>query len=301
MTSTRAALALTLVGALALTACGSDDDAAEAGTPVVSPTVVVGHTADPLSHLLGEIYGQGMENSGVRVARKDASAGLDAMHAAFDAGTLHFAPESTVSLLTRYGAEVPDTINDQLTEINEVLPEGQSVQAVASVFVTRTVVCSGEAIEQFELSSVSDLAGADGATLGGPSSFETDPSFSLADLEAAYETEFAFTASGDTDADVAAAISAGDVDCGVVSSLAPEITIDGLLPLVDDEAAAPQDAIVPLLGVPATSPEATAVIGQLNALLTTDVVRALLVKMQVNGDSPELAAKTFLASQSSSQ
>jgi len=315
VTPTRAALALTLVGALALTACGGDDDT-EASAGSVAQAVIVGHTVDPLSRLLGEIYGQGMENSGVRVARKDAVADLDAVHAALDAGTLHFVPESTVSLLDRYGVEVPATVDEQLTAINGALPDGQSVQAITSAVVTKVVVCSPSAIDEFDLATISDLAAADGATLGGPASFESSPSFSLTDLNTAYEAEFDFTAIGDAigdavgtaigdavgdaDADVAAAIVAGDVSCGVMSSLAPEITIDALLALDDDKAAAPQDAILPLLGTPATSPEATAVIGQINSLVTTDVLRALLVKMTVNGDSPEATAKAFLASQASS-
>ena len=68
MRSTRSALALTLVGALALAACGGDDET-EATVAAVSPTVNVGRTSDPLSQLLAEIYGQGMENAGVRVGR----------------------------------------------------------------------------------------------------------------------------------------------------------------------------------------------------------------------------------------
>ena len=299
MTPTRAALALTLVGALALTACGGDDDT-EASAGSVAQAVIVGHTVDPLSRLLGEIYGQGMENSGVRVARKDAVADLDAVHAALDAGTLHFVPESTVSLLDRYGVEAPATVDEQLTAINGALPDGQSVQAITSAVVTKVVVCSPTAIDEFDLATLSDLAAAGGATLGGPASFESSPSFSLTDLNTAYEAEFDFTAVGNADADVAAAIVAGDVNCGVMSSLAPEITIDALLALDDDKAAAPQDAILPLLGTPATTPEATAVIGQINSLVTTDVLRALLVKMTVNGDSPEATAKAFLASQASS-
>ena len=299
MTPTRAALALTLVGALALTACGGNDDD-ESSAPVVSPSVTVGHTVDPLSHLLGEIYGQGMENAGVRVARKDGVADLDALHEAFDAGALHLAPESTASLLDRYGLDAPATVDEQLTAINGALPEGQSVQAVTSASVTAAIVCSADAIEEFGLATISDLAEADGATLGGNASFESSSTFSLADLNTAYEAEFAFTAVGTTDADVAAAISAGEVSCGVMSSLTPEITIDALLALDDDKAAAPQDAILPLLGTNATTPEATAVIGQINSLVTTDVLRALLVKMTVNGDSPEETAKAFLASQASS-
>ena len=150
------------------------------------------------------------------------------------------------------------------------------------------------------MKTVSDLAGvAADVTLGGTSEFESSASFGLDDLNTAYEAEFTFAASGDTDADVAAAVAAGDVDCGVVSSLEPAITTEGLLPLEDDKAAAPIDAFVPVMQATAATPEVVAVITQLNALVTTDVLRALLVKLETGDQTADVLAKAFLASQAS--
>jgi osmoprotectant transport system substrate-binding protein len=297
--STRSALALTLVGALALAACGGDDET-EATVAVVSPTVNVGRTSDPLSQLIAEIYGQGMENAGVRVGRKDPVADLDALHASLAAGNVQFVPDTTVSLLDRLGADVSATADEQLITINDTLPEGQTATAIGSATATKVVACSVAAVEANSLKTISDLAGvAADVTLGGTAAFESSPSFNLADLNSAYEAEFTFAASGDTDADVAAAVAAGDVDCGVLSSLEPTITTEGLLPLEDDKAAAPVDAFVPLMQTTAATPEVIAVITQLNSLVTTDVLRALLVKLETGDQTPDVLAKAFLASQSS--
>ena len=38
---------------------------------VVTPTINVGRTTEPVSQLMAEIYGQGLENAGYRVGRKD--------------------------------------------------------------------------------------------------------------------------------------------------------------------------------------------------------------------------------------
>ncbi len=299
MRSTRSALALTLVGALALAACGGDEET-EATVAAVSPTVNVGRTSDPLSQLLAEIYGQGMENAGVRVGRKDPAADLDALHAALDAGSVQFIPETTVSLLDRLGVDVPATTDEQLLAINDALPAEQSATAIGSATATKVIACSVAAVDANSLKTVSDLAGvAADITLGGTAAFESSSSFGLADLNTAYEAEFAFTASGESDADVAAAVAAGDVDCGVMSSLEPLITTEGLLSLEDDKAAAPIDAFVPLMQATAATPEAVAVITQLNALVTTDVLRALVVKLQTGDQTPDVLAKAFLASQSS--
>jgi osmoprotectant transport system substrate-binding protein len=297
--STRSALALTLVGALALAACGGDEET-EATVAAVSPTVNVGRTSDPLSQLIAEIYGQGMENAGVRVGRKDPVADLDALHAALDAGNVQFIPETTVSLLDRLGVDVPATTDEQLAAINEALPAEQSVTVVGSATATKVVACSVAAVEANSLKTISDLAGvAADITLGGTTGFESSASFDLADLNTAYEADFTFAASGDTDAEVAAAVVAGDADCGVLSSLEPMITTEGLLSLEDDKAAAPVDAFVPLLQATAATPEVVAVITQLNSLVTTDVLRALLVKLETGDQTPDVLAKAFLASQSS--
>jgi glycine betaine/choline ABC-type transport system substrate-binding protein len=77
------------------------------------------------------------------------------------------------------------------------------------------------------------------------------------------------------------------------------ITTEGLLSLEDDKAAAPVDAFVPLLQATAATPEVVAVITQLNSLVTTDVLRALLVKLETGDQTPDVLAKAFLASQSS--
>ena len=299
MRSTRSALALTLVGALALVACGGDDET-EATVAPVSPTVNVGRTSDPLSQLIAEIYGQGMENAGVRVGRKDPVADLDALHASLAAGNVQFVPETTVSLLDRLGADVPATADEQLVAINDALPAEQSATAIGSATNTKVVACSVAAVEANSLKTISDLAGvAADVTLGGTTDFESSASFSLADLNTAYEAEFTFAASGDTDAEVVAAVVAGDADCGVVSSLEPSITTEGLLPLEDDKAAAPVDAFVPLMQATAATPEVIAVITQLNTLVTTDVLRALLVKLETGDQTPDVLAKAFLASQAS--
>lgn len=302
MRSTRTALVLSLVGALALGACGGDDDSDSTVAPV-SPTVNVGRTADPLTNLLAEIYSQGMENAGVRVGRKDPAADIDALYTGLEGGTIQFVPDSTVAVLERYGTdEVPGTAEEQLTAINAALPAELSASAIGSATKTLVVACTPAVIEANSLSSISDLAGAvPDMVLGATAAFaEASSSFGLDDLNTAYEAEFGSADSGTTDAEIATAIANGDVECGVLSSLEPTITTLGLLPLEDDKAAAPVDSIVPVMQAVAATPEVVAVVTQLNSLLTTEVLRALLVKVEAGDQSVDVIAKAWLASQSSS-
>lgn len=301
MRSTRTAVVLSLVGALALAACGGDD-ATDSTTAPVSPTVNVGRTADPLTDLLAEIYAQGMENAGVRVGRKDPAADMDALYSGLEGGTIQFVPDSTVAVLERYGTEeVPTTADAQLTAINAALPAELSASAVGSATRTLTVVCSPEAVEANSLATITDLATAvPDAAIGGTAAFgSASSSFGLDDLNAAYEAAFTLVDSGAGDSEVATAVADGKVDCGVVSSLEPKITTLGLLPLEDDKAAAPVDSIVPVMQAVAATPEVVSVVTQLNALLTTEVLRALLVKLESGDQGTDVLAKAWLASQSS--
>jgi osmoprotectant transport system substrate-binding protein len=295
VTSIRPVLALSLAGALVLSACGGDDDEGTPDVVVASPTINVGRTTDSTSQLLAEIYGQGLENSGYRVGRKDAVADRAATLAGLEAGTVQFVPEFSSSLL----AEVADattagaatSIDDQLTALRAELPATLAVFDPAEVDNGIVVVCSGAAIEEFSLSAISDLADAD-VTLGGAAAFEDATAGGLAALNAAYETDLAITVVDD----VAAAISTGTVDCGALPALTPGIVVNGLITLEDDKSFAPADKLVPLMTIEAGQPDVLTVVQTINATLTTDVVRSLLVKVELGAESIDLIAKQFLAS-----
>ena len=59
------------------------------------------------------------------------------------------------------------------------------------------------------------------------------------------------------------------------------------------------DMVVPLLAIDASQPELVSMLTTINASLTTDVVRALLVKVGNGTNTYDTAAKAFLASLSS--
>jgi hypothetical protein len=58
------------------------------------------------------------------------------------------------------------------------------------------------------------------------------------------------------------------------------------------------DLTVPLMSAVAASPEVLATISQIDAALTTDVIRALLVKVTQDGGSYDLVVAEYIASQS---
>ncbi|MEK7424458.1 MAG: glycine betaine ABC transporter substrate-binding protein [Actinomycetota bacterium] len=299
-----------LAGVLVLAACGGADDASSSGT-VNRPTINVGRTTDPASELLAEIYGQGLENAGFRVGRKDPVADRAATIAALEAGTVQFVPEFSSTLLahlTTAGSSVTAvTVDDQLAALRTALPATLTAGPATAAEGTTVVACSQAAVGEHSLKTVSDLAGvvAD-VTLGGPAAFETAELFGLAALDAAYEVEFTFVPVGDAavgagGSQLSAKLADGTIDCAGAPQTWATITVDGLIALDDDKTAFPLDVVVPLMTTAAATPDVVAVVTQLNATITTDVLRALLVKLAVGDQSYDVIAKQFLESQAPAQ
>jgi glycine betaine/choline ABC-type transport system substrate-binding protein len=86
-----------------------------------------------------------------------------------------------------------------------------------------------------------------------------------------------------------------------VPGLSPSIVIDGLIVLPDDKVFSAVDVLAPLMTVEAGQADVTSVVAAINANLSTDVVRSLLVKLEVGDQSYDVIAKQFLASVSSEQ
>lgn len=302
-----------LAGVLVLAACGGADDASSSAT-VNRPTINVGRTTDPASELLAEIYGQGLENAGFRVGRKDPVAGRAATIAALEAGTVQFVPEFSSTLLahlTTAGSSVTAvTVDDQLAALRTALPATLTAGPATAAEGTTVVACSQAAVGEHSLKTVSDLAGvvAD-VTLGGPTAFETAELFGLAALDAAYEVEFSFVpvddaavgAGGAGGSQLSTKLADGTIDCAIAPQTWATITVDGLITLDDDKTAFPLDVVVPLMTTAAATPDVVAVVTQLNATITTDVLRALLVKLAVGDQTYDVIAKQFLESQAPAQ
>ncbi|MBI5088485.1 MAG: hypothetical protein HZB15_06380 [Actinobacteria bacterium] len=300
MKSIRSVLALSIAGALVLGACGGDDDDSTS-EPSASPTINVGRTDDPTSQLMAEIYGQGLENAGYRVGRKDAAADGDAVLSAIKGGTTQFFPEFSSDLLTfleANGGAGSDavSITDQMTAIRDQLPDTMTVFEPADVDNRTVIACSTTVVDEHSLAKVGDLADA-GVTLGATQAFQDATTGGLAALNTTYGSELTVTPVDD----VAAAITDGSVDCGALPALTPAIVLDGLIVLDDDQQFAPANKLVPVMTLDAGQAEVQAIIDALNAKLTTDVVRSLLVKVQNGDQSYDTIARQFLGAGTSDQ
>ncbi|MEX0846822.1 MAG: glycine betaine ABC transporter substrate-binding protein, partial [Ilumatobacteraceae bacterium] len=188
-------------------------------------------------------------------------------------------------------AELPGAV--QVAAMNAALSDTLTVNGAAAAVTTPTVACTTSAVEASSLTDISSLAAAAGdVTIGVPADFDIDQ------LATAYGATF--TTSVVDESGAADAIAAG-TDCVVVTAVSPVIVTAGLLALDDDLAAIPVSVVAPIAAVSVSAPDLIAVLAQVNNALTTNVLRALLVKAEDGTTSYDVVAKQFLATLSNGQ
>ncbi len=294
-------LALPLVAALALGACGSDDKS-DATTPSTQK-IVIGQADFPESQLIAQIYAQSLENSGFRVSLKDPLGSRELYYKAIQANEIQLVPEYTNSLLSYVlRLDKPDalptskTIADQVTELKAALPDTLTIGTPSTAEDKDVIVCSKEVADKYLITNLSTLAAASAnITIGGPPEFETRSPFGLAgfkDILKAEFKEFVPLKIGQ----IADSIKSGAIDCGNMFSTMSAITTNGFVALEDDQTLVPAEAVLPLMTTAAATPEVLAVLNAVDAKLTTDVLKQLMVKIEVDATSPDVVAKEFLAS-----
>lgn len=299
--------ALALVGALALGACGSDDETDSADSGVASPTISVGSANFPESQVLAEIYAQALEDAGFRVARVDPIGSREAYYQAIVDNEIQLVPEYTNSLLS-YVLRLADpdasptaaNIDEQVTALQEALPDTLTVGTPSTAEDKDVIVCSQAVAEEHSLVTLSDLAAVSGEiTLGAPPEFETRSPFGLVGFKDIYEAEFKEFVPLEIGA-IADSINSGAIDCGNMFSTMSAILTNSFVALEDDKTIVPNEAVLPLLTTAAATPDVLATLDAISAKLTTDVLKSLMVKVEVDKMSPDEVAQEFFAATTSS-
>lgn len=306
MARIRTLMALVAAGSVALAACGGDDAASTSTVDLIAfSTINIIATDTPESQLLAEIYAQALENQNFRVGRKDPVSGRAEAYARVADGRADLTPELTADLLAFVAdaeggdaatAEVPVDAAEQIARLGELLPDTLTVGDPAPVDASGVLACSTTAVGEYSLATVADLAKVAGEVrIAGSAGFDTAAPYGLAGYGEAYDAEFTQFVEA---ADPAAAVVDGDADCAAVRRTDPAIVLDALLVLDEDESAVPEDALVALIRAEKATSELLTVLSQIDAGLTTEIVRALLTKVERNGGSYQVVATEYLLSRS---
>ena len=88
-------------------------------------------------------------------------------------------------------------------------------------------------------------------------------------------------------------ITAGNADCGVDRSADPGLSTGTFTVLQDDKALVPNDVILPLISTDVGAADVLSVLDATSARLTTENLRLLMLRLNVDGASPEVVANEF--------
>ena len=276
-----------------------DTTAAPGTAPAADlPALTVGSADFNESQLLAEIYGQALRLVGFDVSFEHAIGSREVYFGAIDNAELDLVPEYTGSLLSFLLApEQPDatTVEEQVAAIGEALPDDLEVLTPSAAEDKDVIVCTQAVADEFGLSTLSSLFEASSnITIGGPPELETRTPFGLAGFRDLYGAEFeGFVPL--TVADVSAALSGGEIDCGNLFSTMSAIATEGLVALEDDLEVVPHEAVLPLVRSEVVGPELTGILDEVNANLDTETLAGLLAQVEVDQLGVDVVAAEWLA------
>lgn len=294
-------------------ACGGDDSdtsgptttgEATSPTPLPGASVTVGSANFPENQLLAEIYGQALEAKGFTVERKLNIGSREVYFAALVNGEIDLLPEYTNSLLS-YALRQTDpdarptatNIDEQVAELMQALPTELTVLAASTAEDKDVIVCRAEVAEQYDLSTLGDLAAVAGEiTLGAPPEFETRAPFGLVGFEEIYGAEFKEFVPLNIGG-VADSLKGGAIDCGNLFSTMSVITTEGFVALEDERTIVPNEAVIPVVRKAAVSEALVETLNAVSRALNTDNLKAMMVEIEVDAADPAAVAAAFLAEQ----
>jgi len=291
-TMTRTAIgALSLgIGAVLLAGCTSGDplDGGDAGGD--AGTLTIGNQAFPESELLAQIYGQVLAANGYDVTYEAGIGSRETFIAALQDGSIDLIPDYAGNALIFADPEAEQTsAEDVEAALPAALEElGLAVTAAAPGEDSDALVVTSEFAASNDLSTIGDLAPISGSvTLGANTEFEPRWRDKLGEVYGF--TGFAFKAIDDYGGPgTLADLLAGNIQVADIYTTTPSIAANDLVVLEDDLDLFAAQNVIPLLNADALTDEIAALLDEVSALITTDVL--LDLNGQMAGDDKPSAA-----------
>lgn len=297
--SHRLALGLTIALALVGAACGDDNDDDSAAGSNANTEVTIAAQDFGESKILAEIYKQGLEAEGFTTSVQTLGGYRDLEVAAFDDGTVNFAPEYAASMLEFLNEKAGEASGDVEATV-EKLKERLEAKDLVALEVADAVDTNGFAVtkakaDELGLKTLSDLAskGKD-LILGGPDDCPTNP-FCIAGLKETYKVDLSGKFKALADAPRFAALEAGEIDVAVVFTTLGIIAEKGFVVLEDDMGLFGADNIIPVLTSDLSGNSSlTDAVNAITAKLTTAKLTAMNKRFDIDKDDAAVIAKDFL-------
>jgi osmoprotectant transport system substrate-binding protein len=298
--------------ALALTACGGDDNGDDEGPDDLGvdeeaaedvpdgPDIVVASFNFPESQIVSEIYAQALEEAGYPVEREMNLGARELVFPELQGGNLDLLPEYLGSaIVVGFEEDAPEDVDSGVETLSELFADDDisvlepAPAESANVFVTTT-----EFAEENGLSAVSDLAGVGDITFSGPPECQERETCygGLQDIYGLDNVDF--EAIQETSARVQA-LEAGQNELTLLFSTDAVLGLADLEVLDDDEDIVPPENITPILRdeiIDAYGDDLVTLLDGISALITTDVLIELNIE-ESEGVAPSDVAADWLGRQ----
>jgi len=290
-----ALIGITALTAFALSGCASSDPLGgdTTGTPPAegSDTIVVGSQAYYSNEIIAEIYAQALEGAGFTVERKFQIGQRDVYIPSLEDGSVQLFPEYTGNLLQFFDPDTTATTSDDVyAALQTALPEGLTVLDQSPATDQDSYNVTADFAAEHDLTSIADLAGIDGLTLGGAPELEERP-YGPKGLKEIYDVDVAFSATADTTVDE---LVAGNIQVANVYSADPRIQTNDLVTLEDPKGLFLASNVVPVASTEIAD-EIADVINAVSAALTPEGLVALNVESTEQQRSSSDIAADWLA------
>jgi osmoprotectant transport system substrate-binding protein len=282
---------------LVLAAC---EGAAEPASDAEPTTVRFASYDFPENQILVEVYAEAARRAGIPVSVQHGIGTREVVSPALQQGVvdvvidyvgtaLAFA-EPTVQQSSRDPAELHVALGRALGErgvlvLDAAEAEDQNGFAVTTAFSAEYDVA--------KLSDLADLAGS--LTFGGPPECRDRP-FCLQGLEEVYGLQFGEVLSMTSRAATVEALLSGQIDVGLLETTDARLPVAPIRLLIDDLALQPPENVVPLVReatVDRFGEDLRTALDEVSARLTTNDLRQLNRAVEVDGQSPQEAARAW--------
>jgi osmoprotectant transport system substrate-binding protein len=282
---------------VAFAACSSG------GGGSAKPDIRIGSDGFYESKLVAEMYAQVLEADGYKVTRNLGIGAREVRQPALESGQIDLSPEYVGSGLAYYDKAAPtgDGPTNREALVNVLKPKGISVFAISPGEDTNAAVVRKDTADQYSLTKMSDLAAVqDDLKWGLPPECDANPNCKGA-LEAygityppAQRESLAAC-----DVPIATALQEGGVDFAWLCSTQPAIAQFGFVALEDDKNTQPAENMTAIvrddyLAKVGDAKAFQALLDKVSALLTTEVLTDLGVKIAIDQQSEADVAKAFL-------
>jgi osmoprotectant transport system substrate-binding protein len=295
-----------LAGTLALgaAACGDDLESTDSGSSgsdsnATQQSVTVGSANFPENVVLAEIYAGALEAKGLKVDKKLNVGSREAIFPAMQRGDITVLPEYTGALLSYVSkgkAKAKDTAG-QVDALKSDLPAELALLEPSAAEDKDTVTCTKEVVDKYSLTSLEDLAKVSkDIVMGGPPELAKREGFGIKGLKEVYGIEFKQFRPLDVAGPLTvAALKSGKVDCANLFSTQSAIPQNGFVSLEDPKGLVESEAVVPLITKDAATPEASDALNAVSQKLTTENLKEMVKRVEVDKDDAATVAGDFLS------